>query len=121
MSTYFRWAVIFLIVSAALYVLAVIPILLQGGSFDGEAITRVVVGLCYAVLALALSRGWRWIGYIAFFVSFIGGIVAISGIWAASPIPSWWYLAILIANWLCAAALFLGLWSKPDPAKLTTS
>lgn len=105
---FFRTAILCLALSAGLHVLAAV---LSGFHQDGillAATLPVFLGMIWG-----LARGWRWFAYVCFFIAAIGGIVALSFIWSPNPVPSWCYVGILIADWLAAAALFLGLWRAP--------
>ncbi len=102
-------AALFVLVSAALHILA--PLV---GSFGWEAIQLVPIGLAYVAIGYYLGRNLRWLAWITFFIMLFGGIVALGGAMGMSGVPGWWYALIVIANWLAAAMLFGFLWhSKP--------
>lgn len=107
----YRLGALFIAISAALHVFAFIV-----GGFSADALRLTPVGLVYALLAFGLTRGWRWLAYVAFIAMMIGGTVALGSLWAPSPVPQWWTLAIIAADWLAAAALFAALWR---PARKT--
>ena len=108
----FRRAIPLLLIAAALYLFAFIP-----ASFDGSAFSLIPYGILFAVIAAGLGLGWRWLGYVAFFATFIAGIAALGGVWASSPVPGWIYVALIVVHWLAAAMLFLALWSRPEPVQ----
>ena len=101
----FRAAILFLGLSAVLHSLA--PFL-SGFHPDGIALAMTLP--VFVVMLWGLSQDWRWFAYLCFFIAAIGGIVALSFIWSTNPVPSLIYIAILIADWLAAAALFRALW-----------
>ena len=103
-----RWGSIFLLMSAALHLLAWLP-----GGFTADALQLIPFGVLYVILAVGLAFRWRWLDYIVFLGVIIGGIGALSYVWSASSVPAWWYLGIIAANWLCAACLFAALWRSP--------
>ena len=106
----FRWSILFLLGAALLLLVAPLA-----AGFDSAALRLVPYGLGSLILAVLLAKGWRWLGYIGFFASFIAGIAAMTGIWANSPVPALWFTAIVAAFWLSAAALFVTLWkSRPQ-------
>ena len=106
----YRFAALFILISAALHIFAFIV-----GGFSAQALGLIPIGLVYVAIAFGLSRGWRWLAYIAFLVMMIGGTAAMGQLWAVSPVPQWWTIAITTANWLAAAALFVALW-RPAPS-----
>ena len=107
----FASARFFLLISAVLHLFAFVL-----GGFTSDALMLIPFGILYILCAAGLARGWRWLAYITFFLVSIFGIVAFAQIWGDSAVPRWWYMAIVAADWVCAAALFAGLWSKPAPA-----
>lgn len=102
---------IFLLASAFLHIFTFLV-----GGFSGEALGLIVPGLIFLVVAYGLSRGLRWLAYIAFFGVAIGAIVVIAQIWPPGPVPGWWYTLIVVADILCVAALFVALWRPPERA-----
>lgn len=106
----YRLGALFIAVSAALHVFAFLV-----GGFSTDALRLIPVGLVYAVIAYGLTRGWRWLAYVAFIAMMIGGTVALGSLWTPSPVPQWWTIAIIAADWLAALALFVSLW-RPAPA-----
>lgn len=110
----FRTGIFFLLISAALHLLAFIV-----GGFSSDALTLFPFGILFIGLAMGLARGWRWLAHLVFLGLIIGGIIAITFVWSPSTVPSWWYTAIIIADWLAAAALFAALWRSPEvPSEL---
>ena len=107
----FRTANVFLLASAILHIFAFLV-----GGFSGEALGLIVPGLVYLAVAYGLSRGLRWLAYLAFFGVAIGAMIAIAQIWAPGPVPGWWYILIVVADFLCVAALFAALWRSPERA-----
>lgn len=101
----YRFGTAFILISAALHIFAFVV-----GGFAPEALVLIPIGLVYVVLAYGLSRGWRWLAYIAFLLMMIGGTFALAQLWTPSPVPQWWTLAIIAADWLAALALFVALW-----------
>ena len=106
-----RWGAVFIAVSAALHVLALVV-----GNFSSEALALLPVGIIYAGIAYGLLRGWRWLAYIAFIVVFFAMSIAISNIWAYGDVPGWLYAGIAIADGLAIVALFVALWKSPEMA-----
>ena len=104
----FRGAIFFALASAVLHLFAFIP-----GGFASAAFMMIPFGIVYFLIAAGLGRGWRWFGYIAFLIFAIGGVVAMGFVWADHPVPGWWFLLIMAADWLAAGALFLALWQDP--------
>ncbi len=102
-------AALFVLVSAALHILA--PLV---GGFGWEAIQLVPIGLVYLAIGYYLGRNLRWLAWITFFVMLSGGIFALSGAMGMSDIPGWWYGLIVIADWFAAVMLFGFLWN-PKP------
>ena len=107
----YRIGALFVFLSAALHILT--PVV---GGLTTDALALIPVGLIYALIGYGLLRGMRWLAYVTFFLLFILGTYAITLIWAASPVPSWWTAAIVIADFLAVAGLFVALW-RPAPSQ----
>ena len=107
----YRFGALFILISAALHLLAFVA-----GGFSAEALQLIPIGLAYVAIAFGLARSRRWVAYVAFLVMMIGGTVALSYLWTAWAVPQWWTIAIIMADWLAAAALFVALW-RPAPAR----
>lgn len=109
----FARALPFLWIGVALHIAA---LLLALGA--AEAWWLLPIAVIDLALLAGLSRGWRWAGYLAFFVTAISGIIVLGMLWTANALPSWWKLASLSAHWLAAGAVFTVLWhaapAKPD-------
>lgn len=101
----YRTGALFVFISALLHIFAFVV-----GSVTADALMLVPIGIVYLLIAWGLTRGFRWLAYITFFVMCIGGIFAMSQLWTPSPVPGWWTIAIIVADWLAAAALFASLW-----------
>jgi hypothetical protein len=110
----FRWANIFLLISAMLHFVGAVL-----GGFGSDALALIPFGIVYAVLALGLARGWRWLGYVSFFALMIGVMLALDLVWAVGSVPGWIFVVIIVANILGALALFVALWQHPPEADLT--
>lgn len=106
----YRFGAALIAVSAALHVFAFLV-----GGFSADALRLIPVGLIYALLAYGLTRGWRWLAYVAFIAMMVGGTLALGSLWTPSPVPQAWTIAIIGADWLAALALFVSLW-RPAPA-----
>lgn len=105
----FRWGAFFLLISAVLHLVVWVF-----SGFSPEFTNLLPVATAYAALSIALmSLRWRLLAYVAFFVSALGGSLAMSSALNPSAVASWWFLAIVASNWLCAAYLFVGLWRSP--------
>lgn len=107
----FRTGIFFLLISALLHIFAFVA-----GGFSVDALSLIPVGILFVGLAMGLARGWRWLAHLVFLGLIIGGIIAITYVWSNSTVPSWWYTAIIVTDWLAAAALFGALWRSPDTA-----
>ena len=108
MTIPFRAATLFLSVSAVLHLFAFVV-----GGLQAEALQLIPIGVLYLLLVIALSRGMRWLAYVVFIGIAVAGIFAMTRIWSPGDVPGWWYGAIVAANFLCAASLFVGLWRAP--------
>ena len=104
----FRTAILFLAISAILHVLAPFA-----SGFDQDGVMLAMTLPIFLGMIWGLARGWRWFAYLCFFITAIGGIIALSFIWSTNPVPSWIYIGILAADWLAAASLFVALWRSP--------
>ena len=104
------FAVIFVLVSAALHVIA--PLL---SGFSSEGLFLVPFGLLYGLIAMGLMRNMRWLAWVTFFILMFGGIFAMASAMSAITVPSWIYSFIAAADWAGAACLFGYLWN-PKPA-----
>jgi len=72
------------------------------------------LGIVYLLLALGLSRGWRWLAYIAFIILLIGAVFAFAYSFGVTSVPGWLHGAIALFDLLALLALFGALWrSKP--------
>lgn len=109
------FAALFIFVSAALHILAPVA-----GGLTSEALSLVPAGIVLALLALGLLRGMRWLAWLAFFVMLGAGIVALGYAAAVTWVPTWWYVAIVAADWLAAAMLLAHLW-WPKPPEVAES
>lgn len=107
----YRFGAALITVSATLHVFAFLA-----GGLSADALRLIPVGLVYALLAYALTRRWRWLAHVAFVAMMIGGTVALGSLWAPSPVPQWWTIAIIAADWLAALALFVALWRPAPPS-----
>jgi len=105
----YRTGALFVLISAALHFLA--PTISQ---LSSDGMLLLPFGILYGAMAWGLMRNWRWLAYVSFLTMLIGTSAALTGIWAASPVPSWVYLGIVIANFLAALSLFVALW-RPRP------
>jgi disulfide bond formation protein DsbB len=99
----------FILISAVLHLIACVF-----SGFSTEALILIPVGLIYLAISAGLTRGMRWLAYIAFFIMAIGGIYLLAGLWSASTIPLWIRLGIIASDWIAAAALFVALWRAPE-------
>lgn len=70
------------------------------------------IAALYFVLMAGITRGWRIVGWVAFFVIALGTIFAISQIW---NIGAWWIIAFAVTSGLAFVALFGSLWKSPAP------
>ncbi len=107
-SSGYRLAALLLGVSALLHLAA--PIF---GGFSGTGLMLLPIFILYAAMAYGLSIGWRWLAWITFFVTAIGGMVAMSYLWSFDPVPTWVFAGILAADWACMVVLFGVLWRSP--------
>lgn len=107
----YRVGGLFLLISAALHILAFLV-----GGFTPDALVLIPIGIIYALAAVGLFRDWRWLAYVCFIVMLLGGIIALGSSLGTSPVPFWWWWLIVAADWAGAAALFAALWN-PRPAK----
>jgi len=89
--------------------------------FGNAAMMLIPYGIAYLVIVAGLTRGMRWLAWIAFFVMAIGGILALAQLWTPSDLPVWWMGLIIAANWFAAAALFANLWRAPAAATASGS
>lgn len=105
----FRWAALFLTISALLHLAA--PII---GGFSGQGPMLAVIGLIYLGFVVGLAMGMRWLAYIVFLAVFIGLSGAVGNLNGSGAIPGWLFMGITLANVLTLAALFVGLW-RPAP------
>lgn len=79
--------------------------------FSSEEWMMVLGGILYLVIAMGLTRGMRWLGYVSFFLVFILMIFALSMI-DASTVPNWLTYAIVVVDVLFLIAMFVALWMK---------
>lgn len=112
-DTPYRTGGVFLLISAALHIIA--PVL---SGFASASLMLAGVGIVYVILTAGLMRGMRWVAYIVFLVMLIGLNGAISGYFAPGATPAWLYLGIIIANIACIVFLFGALW-RAAPARTT--
>jgi len=103
-----RWAGVFLLLSAALHILALVV-----SGFAG-APQLLIATVLYAALGFGVLNGMRWVAYIAFIIVFIGLSVAISGMWAADPMTGRAFTMIAAADVAALVCLFVALW-RPAP------
>ncbi len=108
-----RLAAVFVFLSAALHIGA--PVV---GGFTSQALMLIPYGILFALIGLGLLRGMRWLAWITFFGTLIGGIAALNGMMGLSAVPGWWYALIMTTDWLAAAILLIHLWrpKKGHPA-----
>ena len=99
----------FFLVSAVLHIFAFVV-----GGFTNDALRLIPIGIVYLGIAYMLMRGSRLTAYIAFVVALVGGIISLFFSFGIAPVPGWWWLLILIADWIAAVGLFLALWRNPD-------
>lgn len=96
-------AALFIALSAALHLIA-LPL----GAWEGFGWVFVAIAAYYAVLIAMLLRGWRWAAYLAYLCMLIGGVGAFAEVWRSDP--AWAYAAIMGADFIAAALLFVPLW-----------
>lgn len=106
----FRTANVAVTLSALLHIVAPVA-----GGFEASTFGMVPVGLFYLALAYGLSRGWRGLAYLTFLIMGFGIAAAISGAYSTSPIPSWLFGAIGVADAVAMVLLFVALWRDPSP------
>ena len=111
----YRTGALLVLLSAAFHLIA--P-LISLGARDG--LMLLPVGIVYVAFAWGLMRGWRWLAYVTFLIMLIGISAAMTGIWSISPVPSWIYIGIALANICAALALFVALW-RPSPTAQMSS
>lgn len=80
----------------------------------GDATVMGIAGALYVLIGAGLTRGMRWLGYIAFIMMIFGSVFAY-GFLTTSPAPQWVLLAIIAADLLAALNLFVALWKAPAP------
>jgi hypothetical protein len=111
MTTFFsyRSAALFVAISAILHLIS--PVF---AGLAEDVMLLLPTGVLYLFFAWGLSKGWRWLAYIAFIVLLIGGLFAFAFSFGGSMVPGWLYAGIAIADLLAVLALFGALWrSKP--------
>lgn len=101
----YRLAAVFVLISAVLHMFA-----FTVGGLSTAALILIPGGVIYLLIAAGLNRGKRWVAWLAFFLTGIGGSVALGLSFNTDPVPAWWYLAIMAADWAATLALFAGLW-----------
>ena len=98
----------FLFLSALLHLAA--PFL---SGFAPVGLFMGVVFILYSCLAMGLTRGMRWLGYIVFvfmLIGAVGGYIQMGTI----PVPDWLIWAIISVDIIVIVNLFAALWSvKP--------
>lgn len=108
----YRIGAAFFLLSGALHVFAFLV-----GGFSAEATRLIPIGIVYGLIAIGLFQGWRWLAYVAFLIALIGSIAALFSGMGMGTIPTWWWMAILLADVLAALGLFAALWrDRPAPA-----
>ena len=107
----YRIGAIFFLISGLLHVLAFLV-----GGFSSDATRLIPIGVIYGLIAFGLFQGWRWLAYAAFLIALIGSIAALAFSLGTGAVPTWWWIAILIADVLAAIGLFGALWrARPLP------
>ena len=104
-------AMIFMLLAGALYFLALV---LTGFTFEG--LSLIPFGITFLALGYLLSRKFRWLAWITFFVALFGGIVAIGAAMGMPDVLAWLYGFIAIVDWVAALMLFGFLW-RAKPAR----
>lgn len=97
-----RIGAVFLALSGILHILP--------GVLAGAGLALIVVGVVYLLMAEGLRRGWRWLAYIAFFMTLFGAVLAYSTIGSDLLLPDPYSLPVMLADLGCAVSLFIALW-----------
>ena len=105
----YRFGTLLILVSAMLHILTFVA-----GGFASEMMAFLPLGLVFGLIAFGLSRGWRWLAYVAFLAAMIGAVFVLSYLWTPIAAPQWTLISIIAVNCLAAAALFAALW-RPAP------
>lgn len=112
-SSPFSNAVLLIAVSVVLHL---VVIAVSGGGFVGPMLAGALI---WAVVAVGLNRGWRWLAYIAFLLALVGGMVAMANAQSTFGLTSLTFWGIVAMDWLAAVALFVAIWRdpvRPEPA-----
>lgn len=105
-----KLAAAFLALSGLLHLL-----LAPASGFSTGALLMFPVGPAYILMAEGLRRGWRWLAYVVFATLVVGVNVAYAAIGGEGATGMIW-IAILLADLVCAASLFVALWRAQDAA-----
>lgn len=97
---------LFLLISAAAHVIA--PVL---SGFSGFSLFLAGVGVTYALIALGLRRGMRWLACLTFFIMLIGINVSWAGL-GATTAPDWLLWIFILADLAVAVFLFRYIWTR---------
>ena len=83
--------------------------------FSQAALGLLPFGVVWAVIGwLLVTRGWRFLAWVAFFLALLGVIAGLAG---AAGVPVWVTNGIALADGLAAACLFVVLWRSPVAAE----
>lgn len=107
----YRPAAVFVLITSVLHMFA-----FTVGGLSTAALILIPGGVIYLLIAAGLNRNKRWLAWLTFFLTGIGGSIALAASFGAYPVPSWWYLGIMTADWIAAVLLFAALWR---PAQLS--
>ena len=89
---------------------------LVSGTTSG-ALGLVPVGVLWIVLGwILVSRGWRWLAWVAFFLALAGAIAALGIATGGADVAAWLAWAVVAFDAGAAAALFVVLWRDRAPA-----
>lgn len=109
MHTPYRSAAWMLYLSAALHLIA--PVV---SGFSTGSLMLLVFAVIWGVIAYVLmTRGPRWLAWIAFLGALVGMIAGLVGL---SDVPQWLTYGIFLADAAAAACLFAVLWRSPARA-----
>lgn len=75
-----------------------------------------IAAIFYLLLAFALPRIGRSLGWVLFIAAFVMALRAMAGIWAPLSVPAWVFLILALINGLITLSLFVALWRNPDRA-----
>lgn len=101
----FGMAPLFIFTSALLHGAAALLVGLTSGG-----LSLLVVGALYALGALGLQRGFRWLAHVLFLVLLFGIVASLGNTYGPSVATNIVFIAITVANALAVIVLFAKLW-----------